>query len=110
MQLSDMQKKYIWLAGSFPNHLVEQGRGKRTPKLLYAIDDNGPDNILVIFGYSSPLKWLAHRGLFRSLQDPRYYTLTEAGQAAFERLLIPGLSSTLFHETRVKPPKDAVQK
>src|SRR6478736_9717116 len=103
MSLSPMQKKYIWLAGSFPARVVEQGRGKRTRKLLYALDG---DDTLVIFGYSSPLKWLVLRDLFRELQEPGKYVLTGAGEQVFEQLRNPGMISTDFQEVQVKPRPD----
>lgn len=101
MNLSPMQKKYIWLAGSFPSRIVEQGRGRRTRQLLYALTDDGER--LVLFGYSNPMEWLVHRGLFRHLQERHTYTLTGAGEAVFEQLKVNGVSSEHFLEVKVKP-------
>lgn len=99
MNLTIMQKRYIWLAGSFPARTIEQGQGKRTRKLLYALD--GEDN-LVIFGYSNPMQWLVHRGLFRPLQARNMFTLTNAGEDAFERLNASGgISNDLFEEVKL---------
>lgn len=85
--LSDMQKKYVWLAGSYPSRVLTQGRGRRSPRLLYAL--NLPDEI-VVFGYSNPMIWLVNRGLFRKLQGHQMYTLTDEGEACFRRLLVSG--------------------
>lgn len=101
MNLTDMQKRYLWLAGSFPDRVLVQGRGKRSPKLLYAI--NIPDEI-VVFGYSNPMMWLVQRGLFRKLQANNTYTLTDEGEAEFRRLLASGAGlrlNPMLRETRV---------
>lgn len=100
MSLSPMQKKYIWLAGSYPTRIAEQGRGRRTPKLRYALTDDGER--LVLFGYSNPMEWLVHRGLFRPLQERHTYALTGAGEAVFEQLKVNGVSSEHFEQVKVK--------
>lgn len=84
--LTDMQKKYLWLMGSYPDLIMVQGRGKRTPKLLYAIRDDE----LIIFGYSQPPYWLENRGLIRKLQMPNAYDLTEDGEIRFKSMLAKG--------------------
>jgi len=85
--LTKTQKRYIWLAGSFPKLVVVQGRGCRSARLKYAVDEDGQR--LVIFGYSNPLMWLEGRGLFRKLQSGAF-TLTDLGEAAFRKMLIRG--------------------
>jgi hypothetical protein len=94
MRLSPTQRRYVWLAGSFPARVVQQGRGVRRargakgqPVTLYAL--NIPDT-LVIFGYCHPLYFMESLGLFRRLQDARQYTLTDVGEAEFRRLLAKG--------------------
>lgn len=84
--LTDMQKRYIWLAGSFPDLLVEQGQGRRRPPLWYALTEDA----VVIFGYSDPLYFLEHRGFFRRAQDRRFYILTEKGEDVFRKMLVVG--------------------
>lgn len=86
MALTLMQKRYIWLAGSYPDKIVVQGRGKRSRKLLYALDDDE----LVLFGYSYPMQWLVQRDLFRPLQARHTFTLTGAGEDIFARLHATG--------------------
>ena len=81
-----MQKRYIWLAGSYPLLVVKQGRGYRGLPLLYGISEDE----LYLFGYSNPLYWLENRGLFKKLQDGESYALTEAGDREFGRLLLSG--------------------
>ncbi len=49
--LTDMQKRYLWLMGSFPDRIMVQGRGYRSEKTKYALNFEGE---LVIFGYSNP--------------------------------------------------------
>lgn len=102
-KLSEMQRRYIWLAGSYPSRVLIQGRGKRTPKLLYALSG---DDLLFVFGYSYPALFLARRGLLRlagANHSAHAYVLTEAGEDAFNRLLgNGGVSSTEFHETVLK--------
>lgn len=85
--LSDMQKRYIWLAGSFPDRVLVQGRGKRSPRLLYAL--NIPEEI-VVFGYSNPMLWLVNRGLFRRLQARNMYAMTDEGEAIFRKMHASG--------------------
>lgn len=85
--LTLMQKRYVWLAGSYPNHVVEQGQGKRSKDLYYALDED--EDRLVIFGYSYPLYFMEGK-LFRKLQDGRSWTLTEAGEQEFQKLLLEG--------------------
>lgn len=102
MSLTLMQKRYIWLAGSHPDKIVVQGRGKRTQKLLYALDGEE----LVLFGYSDPLQWLVERDLFSPLQAPNTFTLTGAGEDIFLRMQINGDAWTIrdqVEECRVKP-------
>ena len=107
MSLTLMQKRYIWLAGSHPDKIVVQGRGKRTRKLLYAIDGEE----LVLFGYSNPMQWLVHRDLFRPLQAYSTFTLTGAGEDIFLRMQTNGDAWTIkdqVEECRVKPRSDMV--
>jgi len=86
--LTDMQKRYIWLAGSYTHAVVQQGHGVRGVPLYYAFSDDL--RTLVLFGYSNPLYWLENRGLFKKLQDGRSYDLTEAGQKEYARLVAAG--------------------
>lgn len=79
-----MQKRYIWLAGSFPKLTVVQGNGYRTRRTKYAFDDERDE--LIIFGYGTPLFFLANRGLFRKLQSGAY-TLSDEGERQFRILL-----------------------
>lgn len=88
MTLTLMQKRYIWLAGSYPDRVVEQGQGKRSKELYYALDDED-EGRLVIFGYSHPLYFMEGK-LFRKLQDGRSWALTEAGDKEFQKLLLEG--------------------
>ena len=64
--LTEVQKAYVWLAGSFPNRVVRQGRGVRGRPVYYAFEG---EEVLFLFGYSNPLYWLENRGLFKKLQD-----------------------------------------
>ena len=103
--LSDMQRRYIWLAGSFHDRVLVQGRGRRSPKLLYAI--HRPEE-LVVFGYSSPMLWLTRRGIFRPLQARNTYTLTEFGESIFARMVASGAGLKLnqqIRETEAAEPK-----
>lgn len=84
--LTFMQERYLWLAGSYPNLLLVQGRGKRSARLLYAIDDDE----LIVFGYSSPGMFLVNRGLLRRGQMLGSYVLTDEGEAEFRRLVATG--------------------
>lgn len=99
MKLTDRQKQYIWLMGSFPKYVAEQGRGYRTEKLLYGLDDD--NERLYIFGYSTPFLWLTNRGLVRRLQnDTRGYVLTDEGEAQFTRLLAAGAGLEINRKIR----------
>ncbi|WP_226018669.1 hypothetical protein [Novosphingobium sp. FKTRR1] len=91
MNLSQRQREYIWLAGSYPDKIVVQGRGYRTAMLKYGVDDDE----LVLFGYSTPLLWLQRRGLFRKLANANAYVLTEAGEEVFGTLLLSGAGAKL---------------
>lgn len=105
-ELTDMQKAYIWLAGSYPKRVVVQGNGKRSPKLLYAL--HGEDEI-VLFGYSNPAEFLVHRDLFMRLQARHTYDLTDMGRRVFERLLAAGAGLKInarVKETKVKERPD----
>lgn len=100
MKLTDRQKQYIWLMGSFPKYVAEQGRGYRTEKLMYGLDDD--NERLYIFGYSTPFLWLTNRGLVRRLQnDTRGYVLTDEGEAQFTRLLAAGAGMNLNRQIRL---------
>lgn len=79
---------------------MEQGRGKRTARLLYAIDEEA--EALVIFGYSNPPEWLVRRGLIKRTQGGTY-VLTDEGEAQFRRMIANGgLSSDLFEKVKIK--------
>lgn len=104
MSLTKMQKRYIWLAGSYPTLAVVQGRGKRTAKLWYAVTDDE----LVLFGYSNPMLWLCQRDLFRPLQARNHFTLTGAGEMIFEQLKASGgMLNDNFSPCKVKPSQPA---
>lgn len=103
VQLTDMQKRYIWLMGSYPQHVVEQGRGYRTKALMYGFRDD----TLFIFGYSMPLYFLEGRGLTRKLQDGRHHVLTDAGEAAFGELLTSGYGLVANVEEVQLAPREA---
>lgn len=98
-----MQKRYIWLAGSYPDLLLIQGRGRRSQKTLYALDR--PSGELVLFGYSDPCYFMLDR-YFRRGQAPNSYILTEQGEEVFNRLLRTGegleINEQIF-ETRLAP-------
>lgn len=101
-RLTDMQARYVWLAGAYPDRVLVQGRGKRSPRLLYAL--NRPDEI-VVFGYSNPMISLVNRGFFRALQARNTYALSEKGEAEFQRMLTAGAGLRLnaqIRETRAK--------
>lgn len=51
--LTAMQQAYIWLAGSYPDLIVVQGRGRRGKPLRYGFDHASGE--IVIFGYGTPL-------------------------------------------------------
>jgi hypothetical protein len=104
-----MQKRYIWLAGSFPDLVIAQGRGQRGPVTYYNLDHD--NQVLTIFGYSNPLRWLAGRGLVRELQGHNKFTLSEAGEAAFRKLLLAGDGGALnaaTHHAKLKPRQPQV--
>lgn len=100
MILTKMQKHYIWLAGSFPHLPVEQGQGKRSKELLYAVAEDK----LVLFGYSSPLYFMEGRYFRQMAQDKRLWTLTDLGTEAFQKLLVGqfGLHARV-REVKLKP-------
>lgn len=95
--LTDMQKRYLWLMGSFPDRIMVQGRGYRTERTRYAVNLEGE---LVIFGYSNPAMWLENRGLIRKMQAPNSYTLTEDGEHEFQEMLARGDGLTLNRQIR----------
>lgn len=84
--LSDRQRQYIWLMGSYPDKIAEQGRGYRTRELKYGLDGD----TLVIFGYSTPFLWLQKRGTVRKLQNANAYVLTEVGKTVFRKMQLRG--------------------
>lgn len=97
--LTPMQKRYIWLAGSNPDMILGQGRGVRSGgRLRYAFDDDAGE--IVVFGYSNPPWFLVQRGLFRPLQAPHTYTLTEEGEKIFRKLVLDGEGMTINSEIR----------
>lgn len=99
-----MQKRYIWLAGSFPALAVVQGRGYRVPRTMFNVDADAGE--LTVFGYGDPLYFLVGRGLFRKMQAHGTYTLTETGEAAFQQMLVRGDGGWLndeIREVRKKP-------
>lgn len=96
-----MQKRYIWLAGSYPGTVVQQGRGNRGLPLYYAFSED--ERTLFLFGYSNPLYWLENRGLFKKLQDGMSYDLTEEGMNVFLRLTLSGYG--FDQKTKVKEVK-----
>lgn len=96
IKLTDRQKQYIWLMGSFPKKIAVQGRGYRTDRLMYGIQDDE----LVIFGYSSPLFWLENRGLVRRLGNANAYVLTETGERAFKDLHVRGAGLSINRSIR----------
>lgn len=101
--LTDVQRAYIWLAGSHPHRIVRQGRGYRGRPIKYGFLG---EEELVLFGYSTPLLWLENRRLFRKLQAPGSYSLTDEGEAAFRKLLASGAGldlNRLVREVTVAP-------
>lgn len=104
-QLTPMQQRYIWIAGSFPALIVAQGRGRRGDgRLRYAIDEEA--GRVVIFGYQDPIFYLINRGFFRRLQELNTYALTDEGNAAFRKMLLDGAGARLnkeIHEVRLAP-------
>lgn len=96
IRLTERQKQYIWLMGSFPDKIAVQGRGYRTSRLMYGLTAEE----LVIFGYSTPLLWLTNRGLTRQLQNADAYVLTDDGTLAFQQILISGAGLTINKHIR----------
>tara|TARA_R110002167_G_scaffold12963_6_gene54897 strand:+ start:6862 stop:7200 length:339 start_codon:yes stop_codon:yes gene_type:complete len=96
-KLTDMQKRYIWLAGSRPELLLVQGRGYRTRQTQYAIDLDAGE--LIVFGYSNPCYFMEGR-FFRRGQAPRSYILTDDGESAFNHLLRTGQGLRLNQQVR----------
>ncbi len=96
--LTQMQKRYVWLAGAFPALVVVQGRGYRQLRTMYNVDPDAGE--LTIFGYGDPLYFLVGRGLFRKLQMPGTYTLTDEGEEQFKKMLIRGDGGRLNDEVR----------
>ncbi len=100
--LTDMQKRYIWLAGSYPQSVIQQGHGVRGLPLYFAFDE---DRTLFLFGYSNPLYWLENRGLFKKLQDEKSYALTEEGERVFASMVLSDWGarhSETFKEAKLK--------
>lgn len=93
-----MQKRYIWLAGSFPSLIVIQGRGYRSQRTMYRLKHD--DGELVIFGYSNPCFWLENRGIFRAGQAPHSYVLTDEGERLFRQLLASGAGMKINQQIR----------
>lgn len=87
-KLTDMQRAYIWLAGSYGT--ITQGRGKRTKRLLYGESDGE----LFVFGYSTPAYFLEGRGLMKKMQAPSMYCLTDEGDRIFNTLQLHGYELT----------------
>lgn len=101
--LTEVQKVYLWLAGSYPERVLVQGRGYRGRPIKYGL--SGEDE-LVLFGYSDPAMWLSHRGLLRRLQAHNTYTLTEEGERAFAAMVLRGDGDDLkgvIQQVGVKP-------
>lgn len=98
MRLTDMQKRYVWLAGSYPALLLVQGRGYRTPQTMYRIDEEAGE--LTIFGYSNPCYFLEGRGIVRKGQAPHSYNLTEDGERLFQQLLVSGAGEAINRQIR----------
>lgn len=106
-RLTLRQQQYLWLAGSYPDKIMVQGKGYRSEKLMYGIREDE----LIIFGYSDPLHWLCNRGLVRKMGNARAYVLTDAGEDAFRRLLIAGAGLKLnagIREVQVAPRRESV--
>lgn len=103
MNLSEMQKRYIWLMGSFPKLQMFQGQGirlwrKTQGRLCYAVTEDE----LFIFGYSNPPYFMVGKWLDKG-QAPNSYNLNKAGQDAFNAMLASGgLSSDCFKLMRLK--------
>ena len=86
--LSPMQRRYIWLAGSYPKFALVQGLGYRTQYLKYTLNEDVGQ--VIVFGYQNPAYFLEGRGLLRKLQSRNHYTLTDEGESAFRGLLVAG--------------------
>lgn len=96
--MSPMQKRYIWLMGSYAHCQMFQGQGKRSRKLKYAVDGDE----LIIFGYSMPPYFMLGRWLKKG-QAPNSYSLTDEGERAFNMLLSKGgISSDEFDLVKLK--------
>ena len=85
-QLSDMQKRYVWIMGSYPKYIAKQGKGYRDRVLKYVLDTD--TSVLYLFGYSNPLYFLEGRTLVRKLENESAYVLTETGEAEFRKLVL----------------------
>lgn len=88
LKLTDMQRAYIWLAGSYGT--ITQGRGKRSRRLMYGESDGE----LFVFGYSTPAYFLEGRGLMKKMQAPNMYCLTDEGDEVFRALQLYGYELT----------------
>lgn len=95
-KITDRQKQYIWLLGSFPQKIGIQGRGYRTERLMFGLTEDE----IVFFGYSFPLEFLSRRGLVRKLQNAQAYVLTTEGEIVFQQLLVRGEGMTLNRKIR----------
>jgi hypothetical protein len=96
--LTDMQRRYIWLAGSHPGRKIIQGRGERFAiTTLYGL--HGNDEI-VIWGFSDPARHLVGRGLFRKLDAPNTYAMTEVGRGLYLRMMADGEGVELNRQVR----------
>lgn len=96
-KLTDMQKRYIWLAGSYSELILIQGRGYRTRQTKYAVDEDAGE--LIVFGYSNPCYFMEGR-FFRKGQAPNSYILTEQGEDAYRRLLASGAGGKINEQIR----------
>lgn len=96
--ITNMQKRYIWLAGSYSKLVLVQGRGYRSMPTKYGIDEEMGQ--LVVFGYSNPPEFLERRGIFRKLQMLTCYVLTEKGEGLFRQLLVNGAGTKLNKEVK----------
>lgn len=85
MKLTTMQKRYVWLAGSYA--LLHQGRGRRTAQFMYGVI-NGDE--AVAFGYSYPPIFLCGRGVMKAGQARNTFHLTDAGERLFLELQLSG--------------------
>lgn len=99
-RLTAMQRRYVWLAGSFPSLILVQGQGKRTRRTLYRVrEDEGE---LVVFGYSYPPYLMG--SLLRKLQAPHSYVLTEEGERLFREMLASGAGLEINRQIREVSP------